>query len=661
MRIALVGNQNSGKTTLFNVLTGSNQKVGNWPGVTIERKIGIIRGTDHELVDLPGIYSLSPYSIEENISRRFLFEEHVDLILNVIDSTSIERSLYLTTQLLELDIPVMIALNMADIADKRGIKIDLTTLEKRLDTTIMSISALKKTNVFNLIQTIKQSDYRKNHYKHIYDHHIESAIEKLMDQVDTPHKRFMSVKLIEKDMLFERYQTTETNLCIENLSVQYKRDMEQVIADERYRYIEQIRDEAVTARLEQMTTTDRLDSIFLNRYLAIPIFIVIMFTVYYLAAGPVGGWTVEIVDGLMTRFGDGMSGFLVSVDASPWAVSLVVDGLIAGVGAIMNFLPQLIILFLLISILETTGYMSRIAFFLDRVFQKVGLSGKSLIPFIIGSGCSVPAIMSARTINDETEKKMTILLTPFIPCSAKLPIITLFAGYFFQDYSGLASASLYFLAIFIILLSAYLMKNILFKGKTSSFILELPDYKLPNFTYVIYDVLLKAWAFIQRAGSVILMASLVVWFLISFSWNFVYGIPADESMLASIGNAFSWIFYPMLGEFSWGATVSAFQGLVAKEQVVASMAIIAGYSDDTSEGLLIFGSSAFGFFTASSAYAFMVFNLFSAPCFGAIGAMRHELGTTKRMWKAVIFQTGIAWMLGVLVFQFGRLLEVIFP
>ncbi len=659
MRIALVGNQNSGKTTLFNVLTGSNQKVGNWPGVTIERKMGIIRGTDFELIDLPGIYSLSPYSIEENISRRFLFEEKIDLILNVIDSTSIERSLYLTTQLLELDIPVMIALNMADIADKRGIKIDLKTLEERLDTTIMSISALKKTNVFNLIQTIKQRDYRKNHYKHIYDHHIESTIASLLGLLKSDHQRFLSVKLIERDMLFESLQTEETLRLISNLSTQYRRDMEQVIADERYRYIEHIRDEAVSARRDQLTTTDRLDALFLNRYLAIPIFVIIMFSVYYLAAGPVGGWTVELVDGLMSGFGNTMSGFLERVGASPWAVSLVVDGMIAGVGAILNFLPQLIILFLLISLLETTGYMARIAFFLDRVFQKVGLSGKSLIPFIIGSGCSVPAIMSARTINDETEKKMTILLTPFIPCSAKLPIITLFAGYFFEDHSGLASASLYFLAIFIILLSAYLMKNILFKGKTSSFILELPEYKLPSMTYVLYDVFQKAWAFIQRAGSVILMASLVVWFLISFSWDMTYGIPANDSMLAGIGNLFSWVFYPMLGELSWGATVSAFQGLVAKEQVVASMAIIAGYSDSTSEGLLIFGSSTFGFFTASSAYAFMVFNLFSAPCFGAIGAMRQELGTTKRMWKAVLFQTGIAWVLAVIVFQLGRLIEVI--
>jgi ferrous iron transport protein B len=333
--------------------------------------------------------------------------------------------------------------------------------------------------------------------------------------------------------------------------------------------------------------------------------------------------------------------------------------MIAGVGAILNFLPQLIILFLLISILETTGYMARISFFLDRVFQKVGLSGKSLIPFIIGSGCSVPAIMSARTINDETEKKMTIMLTPFIPCSAKLPIITLFAGYFFGDRSGFVSASLYFLAIFIILVSAYVMKNVLFKGKTSSFILELPEYKLPSLRYIIYDVFSKAWAFIVRAGSVILVASIIIWFLLSFDFRMTYGIAVDDSMLAWFGKLISWIFYPMLGEMSWAASISAIQGLVAKEQVVGSMAIIAGYTSDVSEARLIFTSGIFGFFTASSAYAFMVFNLFSAPCFGAIGAMRQELGTTKRMWKAVLFQTGLAWVLAVLVFQIGRLIEVI--
>ncbi len=659
MRIALVGNQNSGKTTLFNLLTGTNQKVGNWPGVTIERKVGIIRSTDYELIDLPGIYSLSPYSLEENISRQFLLNEKVDLILNVIDSTSIERSLYLTTQLLELKIPVIIALNMSDIADKRGIKVHLETLEKRLDTTIVSISALKKTNVFNLIQYIKMGDYRKNIHDKFFDHILEDRISKLETLIDHPQKRFIAIKLIEKDPLFDLYQSDEVTSIIEETSLKYQRDMEQVIADERYRTIENIRDEAIEVKKDLLTWTDRLDNIFLNRYLAIPIFILVMFLVYYLAAGAVGGATVDFVGSYMEKLSHWLDITLTNLNASDWSKSLVIDGLIAGVGAILSFLPQLIMLFLLISILETTGYMSRIAFFLDRIFQKVGLSGKSLIPFIIGSGCSVPAIMSARTINDETEKKMTIMLTPFIPCSAKLPIITLFAGYFFRDYAGLASASLYFFAIFVILLSAFLMKKILFKGKTSSFILELPDYKVPSIRYIIYDVTQKALAFIERAGSVILLASLIIWFLISFSWNFNYGVDPNESILAGIGNIFSWVFYPMLGTFSWGATVSAFQGLVAKEQVVASMAIIAGYSEETSEGLLIFGSAQFSFFTAASAYAFMVFNLFSAPCFGAIGAMRQELGTTKRMWKAVLFQTGIAWVLGVLVFQIGRLIEVI--
>ena len=349
MRIALVGNQNSGKTTLFNLLTGTNQKVGNWPGVTVERKIGIIRGTDFEIIDLPGIYSLSPYSVEENISRRFLFEEQVDLILNVIDATSVERSLYLTTQLLELKVPVIIALNMMDIADKRGIKFDLETLEKRLDTTILPISALKKTNVFNLIQTIKIGDYRRNLYQHIYDHELEEAIKRIEPLVETKHARFLAVKVIERDVLFQSYVTDEIEKIVSELEKKYLRDMEQVIADERYRYIEMVRDEAVEAKKDLLTTTDKLDNIFLNRYLAIPIFMLIMFGVYYLAAGPVGGWTVEVVDGLIGGLGEWMNSFLVNVGASPWAVSLVVDGMIAGVGAMMNFLPQLIILFILIS------------------------------------------------------------------------------------------------------------------------------------------------------------------------------------------------------------------------------------------------------------------------------------------------------------------------
>ena len=656
MRIALVGNQNSGKTTLFNLLTGNNQKIGNWPGVTIEKKVGIIRGTDHELIDLPGVYSLSPYSSEEQIARQFLFEEEIDLILNVIDATSIERSLYLSTQLLELKIPMLIALNMTDLLENRGIKIDIDLLMDRLDTTILPISAIKKTNVFNLIQTIKKQDYRKNNYAHIYDHVLEKTVELIEQDIELNHKRFIAIKMLEGDMSYEHYVTEPILEKIQSLSKNYQRDLEQVIADERYRYIEFIRDEAIDSKLEKETWTDKIDNVLLNRYLAIPIFIVIMFLIYYLAAGPVGGFTVDIVSQWMDSLKSWTYTSLIDLNASSWSASLVVDGILAGVGAILSFLPQLIILFLLISLLETTGYMARIAFFLDRLFQKMGLSGKSLIPFIIGSGCSVPAIMAARTIPNETEKKMTIMLTPFIPCSAKLPIITLFAGYFFEEYAGLVSASLYFLAIMIIIVSALILKRLFAKGKPSAFILELPNYKVPHVQFILRDTYEKVKEFISHAGSVILLASLIIWILISFSWTFKYGIHPDQSILASLGKGLAYIFYPMLGTLSWGTSVSAVQGLIAKEQVVASMAIIAGLSEANSDSLLIFGSQAFAFFTAPSAYAFMVFNLFSAPCFGSIGAMRQELGTTKRMWMAVLFQTGLAWLLAVIIFQLGSLI-----
>ena len=659
MKVALIGNQNSGKTTLFNLLTGNNQKIGNWPGVTIEKKEGRIRSTDFDIIDLPGVYSLTPYTIEESITRNYLFEEDVDLILNILDSTNLERSLYLTTQLLELDIPVLVALNMSDIALQRGIQIDYKFLEEKLDTTMVPISALKKTGVFDLIQIIKQKSFRKNNYQHIYDHELEKCLTTLEKELTHKHKRYIAIKLLEEDQAYDEFHQNGSRKLVSSMCANYQRDMEQVIVDERYRYIEFIRDEAIKSNKEHMTITDKLDRIFLNKYLAIPIFIFIMFSVYFLAAGPFGSMTVDFVDKYVSMFSEWVGVTLDSLGASNWSKSLVVDGILAGVGAILTFLPQLAILFLLISFLETSGYMSRIAFFLDKVFQKVGLSGKSLIPFIIGSGCSVPAIMSARTIHDETEKKMTIMLTPFVPCSAKLPIITLFAGYFFGDYSGIVSASLYFFAVIVIITSAFIMKQLLFRGKTSSFILELPNYKLPHFGYMIKDVGEKVFAFIKQAGSIILLASIIVWFLLSFSFRFEYGVNPDQSMLAQLGSIFSWILYPFLGNLSWEATVSAMQGLVAKEQVVASMAIIAGYSEEVTDGIFIFNSQAFSFFTPASAYAFMVFNLFSAPCFGAIGAMRRELGTTKRMWKAVFFQTGIAWVLATIVYQFLHIFEVV--
>ena len=404
--------------------------------------------------------------------------------------------------------------------------------------------------------------------------------------------------------------------------------------------------------------TDKLDKVFLNKWAAIPIFILIMAMIYVLAVGVVGSATVDFIDGNVSLFKDWMAGVLENWKASDWAISLVCDGIIAGVGAVLNFVPQLIILFILISILETTGYMSRIAFVLDKVFRKFGLSGKSLIPFIVGAGCSVPGIMAARTVEDEAEKRITIMCTPFIPCSAKLPIIIMFASCFFgKDNTGLITVSLYFLAIVVILLSALIIKKFFIKTNNTSFISELPEYKLPSLKYVARDVWEKIWSFIKRAGTVILLCSIVIWFLLTFSWDFWNGMveDVDDSILASIGNALAWIFYPMLGEWSWEATVSAIQGLVAKEQVVSSMNIIAGLAEESEAYGDLFASSAFSFFNNASAYAYSVFCLFSAPCFGAIGAMKRELGSTKRMWQAVLFQTGLAWALAVIIFGIGSL------
>jgi ferrous iron transport protein B len=658
MRVALIGNQNSGKTTLFNLLTGTNQKVGNWPGVTIEKKSGRIRQTEHELIDLPGIYGLSPYSFEEEISRSFLLNEQIDLIINIVDATSLERSLYLTTQLTELNIPMVLALNMSDLISRRGIQIDIPDLEKHLGIPIVPISALKKTGILELIKRIDHNHFTQVKLN-LFDPLIEKAITQIEGLVEHGSPRFKAIKYIEEDALFSAEITAEIQSVIDDLKQHFKKDLEQVIVDQRYRFIVNLRDQSIFVCEQNKTVTDKIDDILLNKYLAIPIFMVVMFSIYFLAAGPIGQLTVDWVGTLMENLKDVMTIFLQSVNASSWAISLVVDGIMQGVGAILGFLPQLIILFFMIAVLETTGYMSRIAFFLDKVFQKVGLSGKSLIPFIIGSGCSVPAILSARTIHDETEKKMTIMLTPFIPCSAKLPIITLFAGYFFKDYSGLISASLYFLSIAVIILSALIMKKVLFKGNVSSFISELPAYKAPNLSYIFYDVLGKVKAFVERAGSIILLASIILWVLISFSFRLQYGVDINQSILSHLGRLIAWVFYPILGTFSWEASVSAIQGLVAKEQVISSMAIISGLSETVDEGLLLFGGSAFAFFTPASAYAFMVFNLFSAPCFGAIGAMKQELGSTKQMLFAVLFQTGIAWLLAVFMYQLISLIGVI--
>ena len=656
MKVALVGNQNSGKTTLFNYLTGMNAKIGNWPGVTIEKKTGTIKGTKHEITDLPGIYSLSPYSIEEDISRKFIFDEKPDVIINIVDATSLERSLYLTTQLMELDTKVIIALNMADLLEKKGIEIDVKKLEEKLGTKVFKISALKETGIDEIV---KEIDNKKDLERtKIYDNKIEEIILKISNKLSGIHKRFIAIKLLESDSRFTNSNTNEINNYRKELENNYDTDLEEVIATERYSFIEKVKNESVKEKENITTFSDKLDKILLNKWIAFPIFIIVMFLVYYLSVGVVGSGTVDWVSDNMDKFGEWVGASLESVGTSAWINSLVVKGIIKGVGAVLGFIPQLIILFLCISLLETTGYMSRIALLFDKVFRKLGMSGKSLIPFIVGSGCSVPGIMGTRIIENQDEREMTSILVPFIPCSAKLPIISLFAGYFFGEHSGIASASLYFFAIIVIIISAFILSRTKFKHVSSSYISELPEYKVPSVKYVAKDVFDKVIAFIKRAGSIILICSIAIWFLLSFSFKMEYGVDIEDSMLASIGKTISWVFYPMLGQNNWGATVSAIQGLVAKEQVVSSMAVIAGLAEDVEEGSQIFADGTpFSGITIASAYAFMVFNLFSAPCFGAIGAMKRELGSTKRMLKAILFQTGCAWILATLVYQIGSRIE----
>lgn len=682
-RCALIGNQNSGKTLLFNVLTGLNQKVGNWPGVTVERKDGVIKGTNVAITDLPGIYSLSPYTFEEEISRRFISEENPDLIINIIDSTSIERALYLTTQLLELNKKVLVVLNMEDILAKKGYKIDSKKLSEKLGTTVVSVSALRKTGIKQLIEVIESSDtaVETNLNNKIYNYEVESLISEIVEKLDedVKEKRFAAVKIIERDnRYYSKYYREEFETRIQEIEEQFNTDTEELIASLRYTYIEGVRDVSVEKKpIDSLTS--KIDKILLNKYFAIPIFILVMILVYLLSVGLVGGATVGVVDmlfnggnaiefplpfidpivveiGEVKGLGPWLAELIINSGGSEWAASLVADGAIAGVGAVLNFVPQIAILFLLISLLETCGYMSRVTFLFDRAFKKLGMSGKSLIPFIVGTGCSVPGIMGARTLEDKNEHDMTIILTPFMPCSAKLPIITCFISGVFAPMMGAGSTwiitfLMYVIAVLTIILAGFILNKLFVKNKSNTYIIELPEYHLPSSSYVFKDVFDKTWAFIKRAGTIIFLASVIVWLLLNLNYKFQYTENIEESLLANIGRTFSWLFAPMLGmEFSWGASVSAVQGLVAKEMVVSSMEVITAVGEG---GDVFAGNGAFSFFNGFSAMGYMIFTLFSAPCFGAIGAMRRELGSAKAMWKAVLFQTGLAWVLASLVGIWG--------
>ena len=669
MNIALVGNQNSGKTTLFNLLTGMNSKIGNWPGVTIEKKTGIIKNTNYELTDLPGIYSLSPYSSEEEISRMFIFDEKPDIIINIIDANTLERSLYLTTQLLELDCKVIVALNMVNLFEKNGNKIDEQKLERLLGVRVIRISALKGDGVDELLNELSHSSDCNTCKPYIYDAKLEQAIANVQNNlISNKHKRFIAVKMLENDKRFDNIDFAGAGMyniksIYESVSKEYDTDLEEVIATERYKFIERVKLQVVYCPKQQLINvnfSDKLDMIFLNKWLAIPIFVMIMFLIYYLSVGVVGRFSSDWIEEGINVLELNIKNILGKIGIANWLNSLIVDGIISGVGAVVVFVPQLVILFTCISTLETTGYMSRIALLLDKLFRRIGLSGKSLIPFIVGAGCSVPGIMGTRIIENQDEREMTAILTPFIPCSAKLPIIALFSGYFFGRNSGLVSASLYFLAILVIILTAMVMKKFIYKNTSSTYISELPEYKIPNAKYVIRDVYDKTMAFFKRAGSVILVCSVIIWFMLSFSIKFEYGVDIENSILAMIGKTISWVFYPMIGANSWKTAVSAIQGLIAKEQVISSMSVIAGFAENVENGKEIFNSNVFDFFTPRSAYAFMVFNLFSAPCFGAIGAIKKEIGSTKKMLMVVAFQIIFAWCLAVLINQLGvNLLAII--
>ena len=690
MKCCLVGNQNSGKSLLFNLLTGLNQKVGNWPGVTVERKEGIIKDTDYSIVDLPGIYSLSPYTSEEEISREFILNEKPDLIINIIDSTSIERSLYLTTQLLELNTNVLVVLNMEDILKKKGYEININKLQELLGTKVISISALKKIGIENLIKTIKENDVNTNKNLKIYPSYIENLISKIEDKLpeDIYFKRFIAVKVIEREENYKEYLDEKINQEIEDLEKFYDVDSEQLIATERYNFIEKIRNDCVTKVVKE-TLTQKIDKIILNKYLAIPIFIVVMAIVYMLSVGVIGGLTVNLMDAFFNGSGGGidigifeyslgtipsnfigigpwLSDVITNAGGSSWAASLVSDGVVAGFGAVCNFLPQLIILFLCLALLETSGYMSRITFLFDHFFKKIGMSGKSLVPFIVGTGCSVPAIMAARTVEDSNEHKLTVVLTPFVPCSAKLPIISCFVGGLFAQILGgwtwLVTLSMYFLAVIVIVLVGWFANKFFIKNKNTSYLTELPDYHAQSISYICKDVFDKTLSFIKRAGTIIVLCSVIIWLLLHITWDFKFinyteddlalnAEMMEDSFLALIGKTLSWIFAPMLGfNMSWGATVSAIQGLVAKEAVVSSMEVI----NAVQEGGNIFAQGTqFAFFNGFSAYGYMIFTLFSAPCFGAIGAMRRELGSSKEMWKALFIETSVAWVLASLVGMWG--------
>ena len=674
VKIALAGNPNSGKTTMFNALTGSNQRVGNWPGVTVEKKEGTLKGSKDVIIqDLPGIYSLSPYTLEEVVARNYLVGEKPDAIINIVDGTNIERNLYLTTQLLELGIPTVVAVNMIDIVRKNGDAIDVKRLAAALGCEVMVTSALKGEGSVEVARRAAQlaAAHKPGSIPSVFEGSVEHAIahieESIEGKVDQSFLRWYAIKLFERDEKVAAELNLDAGLMkhieqhIADCERELDDDSESIITNQRYAYIARVVGSAVKKKQKglKMSASDHIDRVVTNRIAALPIFVVVMVAVYWIAMGPLGtfltDWTNDV---LVSEWAvEGARG-LMEGNVADWLVGLVCDGIIAGVGAVIGFVPQMLLLFLMLSILEDIGYMARIAFIMDRIFRKFGLSGKSFIPMLIGSGCGVPAVMASRTIENERDRRMTIMTTCFIPCGAKLPIIGMIAGAFFDDGWWVATSA-YFVGVAAIIISGIILKKLrAFAGEAAPFVMELPPYHAPAASNVLRATWERGWSFIKRAGTVILLSSILIWFLQAFGvTESGFGMVEDnnDSLLAAVGSAVAFIFIP-LGFGTWQATVGVVGGLVAKENLVAIMGICYGYAElatDTGEEFWPILASEY---TGIAAYSFMVFNLLCAPCFAAMGAIKREMNSPKWTLAAIGYMCGFAYCVSLMIYQIGGLI-----
>ena len=674
IKIALAGNPNCGKTTLFNALTGSNQFVGNWPGVTVEKKEGKLKGhKDVTIMDLPGIYSLSPYTLEEVVARNYLINEMPDAIINIVDGTTLERNLYLSTQIMELGIPVVMAINMMDLVQKSGNKIHIDKLSKKLGCEVVEISALKGTGIMKAAEkAISAAQSKKKTIPvHEFAQDVEDAIKsvenKLTGTVAEAQKRFFAIKLIEKDdkIVEQMKSVPDVSYEVKALEDKFDDDTESIITNERYVYISSIIGQCYTKSStgKKLTTSDKIDRIVTNRWLALPIFAVVMWVVYYVSVTTVGtivtDWTNDVLFGEIIP--PAVESAVEAVNCAAWLQGLILDGIVAGVGAVLGFVPQMLVLFLFLAFLESCGYMARVAFIMDRIFRKFGLSGKSFIPMLIGSGCGVPGVMASRTIENDRDRKMTIMTTTFVPCGAKLPIIAMIAGAFFNN-SGWVATSSYFVGIAAIICSGIILKKTkMFAGEPAPFVMELPAYHWPTVGNILRSMWERGWSFIKKAGTIILLSTIVLWFLMGFGWeggSFGMVEELNNSILAKIGSAIAWIFAPLgwtkAGE-GWKMAVAAVTGLIAKENVVATFGMLFGFAEVAEDGAEIWGNLA-QVMTPIAAYGFLVFNLLCAPCFAAMGAIKREMNNAKWFWFAIGYQCGLAYVVSLCIYQIGTLL-----